>query len=158
MQSDYAQPRKKPRHIENFSMPPYREDGDQTLNLTVTYAGDNFAFWLADTNAGHTVLRGPNWSADRSKTGSASILVGHVPFNGLVPDLDVTNQIYIHVARENEKASIILNMFGDGFPYAERFIIDATGNKSLTLKPIFARERRSRNFLAAGPCECATQI
>lgn len=133
MQNDYAQPRKKPRHTENFSLTPYRDDGDQTLNLTVTYAGKNFAFWGSDTDIGHAVFGGPNSNAERSDTGSGSILGGRVPFNGLVPDLDVTNQVYLHMSRENEKASVMLNMSGDGFPNAESFVVDTTGIKSLAL-------------------------
>lgn len=133
MKNDYSQPRKKPRHTEKYSITPYRVDGDQTLNLTVTYAGKNFAFWFADTDAGHAFLGGPNSNARRSDTGSASILGGRVPFNGVVPDLDVTNQISMHMSRENAKARVTLNMSGDGFPNAESFIIDSTGRKPLAL-------------------------
>lgn len=132
MQNDYSQRRKKPRHSEKVSITPYREDGDQTLNLTVTYAGKNFAFWFADTDIGHSVLGGPNSNTARSDTGSSTILGGKVPFNGLVPDLDVTNQVYIHLSRENDTATVMLNMSGDGFPNAESFIIDSA-NKPLAL-------------------------
>lgn len=128
MANDYSQVRKKPRHKEVKSITRYRVDGDQTLNITVTYAGKNFAFWFADTDIGHAVLGGPNSSEDsRNNTASGEIFAGRVSFNGVVPDLDVTNQIYLHLSREDGKATAMLNMSGDGFPNAESFIIDAAG-------------------------------
>ncbi|KQZ95187.1 hypothetical protein ASD74_14535 [Rhizobium sp. Root564] len=47
--NDYSQPEKKPRHGEDpKNITPYREDGNQNVNLRVQYAGKNFAFPFAD--------------------------------------------------------------------------------------------------------------
>lgn len=131
MQNDYTQPRKNPRHTEDHSITAYRDDGEQSAIITITYAGKNFAFWFADTDLGHAVLGGPNSTPEANNPGTGTInvpIVGDVPMNGLVPDLDVVNQVTLFLNRETEKGYVLLNMSGDGFPNAESFIIDSATN------------------------------
>ncbi|MEM6373359.1 MAG: hypothetical protein AAF727_11350 [Pseudomonadota bacterium] len=125
MENDYSQPRKKPRHEETYSITTYTEDGDQTANIFLKYAGKNFAFYFADTDAGHEIFGGPLSNEERNDTGSGSY--GWVPYNGVVPDLDVSNQIYLMLDRADGKAYAQMTMTGDGFPNAEGFIIDSGG-------------------------------
>lgn len=127
MANDYTQARKKPRHTESKSITDYRENGDQTANITIKYAGKNFAFWFADTDVGHAVLGGPKSTKEANDVGSGTIAGGWIPYNGVVPDLDVTNQLYLHLSREAGKAFVQMTMSGDGFPNAESFIIDSAG-------------------------------
>lgn len=121
MANDYSEPRKKPRHEEHYSITAFTEDGDQTANITIKYAGKNFAFYFADTDIGHKFLGGPNSNEARDDVGSADD--GWIPYNGAVPDLDVTNQLFLHLDRANGKAQVQMTMTGDGFPNAESFII-----------------------------------
>jgi hypothetical protein len=98
--------------------------------ITITYAGKNFAFWGADADIGHAFLGGPNSVPGGTDTGSASVhapLLGKVPMNGMVPDLDVVNQVSLFLTRETEKCCVLLSMSGDGFPNAESFILDGAG-------------------------------
>ena len=127
MENDYSQPRKKPRHEEFHSITAYTEDGDQTANITIKYAGKNFAFYFADTDIGHEILGGPQSTEEADDTSSGSYAGGWVPYNGLVPDLDVTNQLFLHLNRDTEKATVQMTMTGDGFPNAESFVIGADG-------------------------------
>lgn len=127
MANDYSQPRKKPRHEETKSITAYTEDGDQTANITIKYAGKNFAFYWADTDIGHAVLGGPLSNEEANDVGSGKIAGGRIPFNGVVPDLDVTNQLFLLLDRATGKASVHMTMTGDGFPNAESFIIGSDG-------------------------------
>ncbi|MCF6446124.1 hypothetical protein [Nereida sp. MMG025] len=127
MENDYSQPRKKPRHSEPTNITAYRVDGEQTVNITVIYAGKNFAFYGADSDLGHAVLGGPLSNEAADDPGSGAILGGWVPYNGVVPDLDVTNQFFLMLDRTNGKANIQMTMTGDGFPNAESFILGSGG-------------------------------
>jgi len=127
MENDYSQPRKKPRHEETYSITRYTEDGDQTANIFLKYAGKNFAFYGADTDVGHTILGGPLSNEDANDTGSGWIAEGWIPYNGVVPDLDVSNQVYLSMDRGEGKAYVQVNITGDGFPNAECFILDSAG-------------------------------
>jgi hypothetical protein len=127
MENDYSQPRKKPRHEETPSITTYTVDGDQTANIFIKYAGKNFAFYGADTDVGHSIFGGPLSNKDRNNTGSGRIAGGWIPYNGVVPDLDVSNQFFLMLDRAAGKAYVQMTMTGDGFPNAESFIIDAAG-------------------------------
>lgn len=107
MENDYSQERKKPEHSETHSITAYTEDGDQTANVVVKYAGKNFAFYGADTDFGHEF------------------------YSTVVPDLDVTAQLFLMLDRAEEKAYVQMTITGDGFPNAESFIM--AGNETLGL-------------------------
>jgi len=128
MANDYSQPRKKPRHKEHTSITAFTEDGDQTANITIIYAGKNFAFYGADSDVGHAILGGPLSNEEADDPGSGTIADGWIPYNGVVPDLDVTNQLYLMLDRDAEVARVQMTMTGDGFPNAESFIIDSSDN------------------------------
>ncbi len=127
MENDYSQPRKKPRHEETYSITAYTEDGDQTANIFLKYAGKNFAFYGADTDVGHDFFGGPLSNEERNDTGSGRIADGWIPYNGVVPDLDVSNQLFLMLDRAEGKAYVQATMTGDGFPNAECFVIDSGG-------------------------------
>ncbi len=127
MANDYSEPRKQPRHEEFHSITDYTEDGDQTANITIKYAGKNFAFYGADTDIGHAILGGPQSNEEADDTSSGSVAGGWIPYNGIVPDLDVTNQLYLMLDRDNETARVQMTMTGDGFPNAESFVLDSGG-------------------------------
>ena len=107
MENDYSQARKKPEHSETHSITAYTEDGDQTANIVVKYAGKNFAFYGADTD------------------------IGHEFYSTVVPDLDVTAQLFLILDRAEEKAYVQMTMTGDGFPNAESFIISGADTLGL---------------------------
>lgn len=127
-ENDYSEGRKKPRHEEEARITPYRPDGDQTVDMFVKYAGKNFAFPWADTDAGHGVLGGPNSTEERDDTGSGSTAGGWIPWNGVVPDLDVTHRLTIQIDRRRKRASVLSTIAGDGFPNCEAFLYDASNN------------------------------
>ncbi|MGV2125563.1 hypothetical protein ACQZ4R_21015 [Agrobacterium vitis] len=102
---DYKEKRTQPRYSEDpKNITPYRQDGDQSINITVKYAGQNFAFPWASTATGNSVWR-------------------HI-----VPDLDVINKVSIRIDRKLKKAIVSCNISGDSFPNCESFIIDGSGN------------------------------
>ena len=103
MHQDYSSPKLQPRTNQQAMITPYRKDGDQQANIFVTYAGQNFAFPGADTNAGHAV------------------------YGKLVPDLDVTNSVNIRIDRTGHKIHATCRLAGDGFPDAESFMLDSNG-------------------------------
>jgi hypothetical protein len=101
MSNDYSQKRKQPRvTMPVKSITPYRKDGDQIIRLTFTYAGQNFAFPLANRDWGHSF-----WST-------------------VVPDLDVTHEFSLRINRTEKKAYLTSSIGGDGFPNCESFMID----------------------------------
>lgn len=103
--NNYSEPRKKPRHDElPHNITPYRKDGDQAVNIKVTYAGQNFAFPGANTDKGHWL------------------------YSKFVPDLDVTNEVSLRINRSAGKAVVTCRISGDGFPNCESFIIDSANN------------------------------
>jgi hypothetical protein len=100
MRNDYTEARKQPRTTLTENVTPYRPDGDQTVTLTLTYAGQNFAFYGANTDIGHAI------------------------FSTTVPDLDVTHKFSMRIDRTLHSAHIISDIGGDGFPNCESFLID----------------------------------
>ncbi len=91
----------KPRHTPlEGSITPYREDGDQSINVRFSYAGQNFAFYGANTDAGHWV------------------------YSKVVPDLDVVNEFSIRIDRKLKSAHLLSTIGGDGFPNCESFLVD----------------------------------
>ena len=126
MANDYSQPRKKPRHNFSGSVTPYREDGDQSINCRIQYAGKNFAFYGADTDVGHWLLGG-NVSDGGSNTDGGHLKVWE-RWGGVVPDLDVTHEFHIRIARNFESGHITSEITGDGFPNCESFLIDSSSN------------------------------
>lgn len=103
--NDYSEKRKKPVHSEEpKNITPYRQDGDQAVNVKVKYAGKNFAFPLSNTDWGHSF------------------------YSSVVPDLDVTNEVSLRINRTAGKAVVTCRISGDGFPNCESFIIDSAGN------------------------------
>jgi hypothetical protein len=128
MSNDYSQERKKPRHNETVTITPYRKDGDQNVDARIKYAGKNFAFFLADTNAGHRFFGGTvSNEKDKSDTESGSLIPWGDKFSGFVPDLDVTNHVVMRISRPSNKVHITCNVSGDGFPNCETFLIDGAG-------------------------------
>jgi hypothetical protein len=99
---DYTDPQKKPTSTLSAQIDPYREDGDQHAMIEMAYRGKNYALPKADTETGHKI-----WTT-------------------LVPDLDVTNKLDLHVDRTNKKLRFACRMTGDGFPNAESFLLDAS--------------------------------
>lgn len=118
MSNDYSQPRK------NLSgkISRYRIDGDQSVEVTISYAGKNFAFYGADTNVGHYVLGGRR-SDGGSDTGGGSWKIWE-DWNGIVPDLDVTHKLSLRIVRNRQFAVIASAISGDGFPNCESFMKD----------------------------------
>jgi len=103
--NDYSEKRKQPRHSEDpKSITPYRQDGDQAVNIKITYAGQNFAFPGANLDWGHSF------------------------YSTVVPDLDVTNEVSLRINRPAGKATVTCRISGDGFPNCESFLIDSGGN------------------------------
>ena len=128
MEDDYSDPDKKPRHEEHGVITPWRVDGDQSANVTIKYAGKNFAFWFSKGDLAEDVLGGPRSDRDRrDDTGNASGWGSLFGWNGVVPDLDVTNRLSIRINRPKGEAIIMCTTAGDGFPNLETFLIDAAG-------------------------------
>jgi hypothetical protein len=124
--NDYTKANKTPRHTENVTITPYREDGDQNVDARIKYAGKNFAFPFAD--ALHKLYGGTVSDAEKKDdTDSGSLIPWGDKFSGFVPDLDVTNQVSIRISRSKKKAQITCNVSGDGFPNCESFLIDGAG-------------------------------
>lgn len=126
-ENNYAEKRKKPRHEERAEITPYRPDGNQTVDMFIKYAGKNFAFPWANTDIGHGILGGPNSNDRRDDTASGSVAGGWIPWNGVVPDLDVTHRLTIQIDRRNRRASVLSTIAGDGFPNCEAFLYDSSG-------------------------------
>jgi hypothetical protein len=128
MSNDYTQKQKKPRHTETVNITPYRKDGDQSVDARIKFAGKNFAFFLADTKAGHRFFGGTvSKEENRNDTDSGSLIPWGDKFSGFVPDLDVTNHVVIRISRPSRKVYITCNVSGDGFPNCETFLIDSVG-------------------------------
>jgi hypothetical protein len=101
MQNDYKEARKQPRKdMPTKSITAYRDDGDQTVRVIFWYAGQNFAFYGANTDTGHSV------------------------YSTVVPDLDVTHDFSLRIDRTNKKALMTSAIGGDGFPNCESFMMD----------------------------------
>ncbi|WP_225770308.1 hypothetical protein [Inquilinus sp. Marseille-Q2685] len=150
MSNDYSQARKKPRHSEDpKSITPYRVDGDQSVNVRVKYAGKNFAFFLSDTDLGHGFFGGQVSDGGRDTNSGSFIPFGvqspvtrgddgslqlrspvtvEDRWSGVVPDLDVTNEVMLRINRVDRKATVTCSVSGDGFPNCESFLIDGSGN------------------------------
>lgn len=97
----YTNPDKQPTGGTTGHITPYRADGDQHGSIVVTYAGQNFAMPMSDR------------FIDFYKT--------------VVPILDVTNNIQLHIDRTQKKIQISCRLVGDGFPNCETFMIDSGG-------------------------------
>ncbi|WP_429930606.1 hypothetical protein [Agrobacterium vitis] len=126
MANDYSQPRKKPRSNVSGQITPYREDGDQSVNGRLSYAGKNFAFYGADTDFGHWALGG-DISDGGSDTNGGSVKVWE-RWGGAVPDLDVTHEFSLRINRTAKTIHISSAISGDGFPNCESFLIDSADN------------------------------
>jgi hypothetical protein len=96
----YDDPRKQPTASVQGQVDPYRKDGDQHAQVFLSYRGQNFAMPKSD-----------DW---------------HDFYKGIVPELDVTNSLDIHIDRTEKKMTFTCRMVGDGFPNAESFLLDAS--------------------------------
>ncbi|SCX09183.1 MULTISPECIES: hypothetical protein [Agrobacterium] len=126
MANDYSQVRKHPRKNISGKITPYREDGDQSVNGRLSYAGKNFAFYGADTDAGHFILGG-NISDGGPDTRGGSAKVWE-RWGGMVPDLDVTHEFSFRINRSSKKIQVSSAISGDGFPNCESFLLDSAKN------------------------------
>lgn len=126
MENDYSQPRKHPRKNTSGNISPYREDGDQSVNGRLSYAGKNFAFYGADTDLGHWFFGG-DVSDGRSDTRGGSLKVWE-RWGGVVPDLDVTHEFSLRINRNEKKIYVSSAISGDGFPNCESFLVDSSKN------------------------------
>jgi len=131
VRNDYSQPRKHPRKNLSGEISPYREDGDQFVSVTFTYAGKNFAMPFADGDKPKWWLGGNDahwvWGGRRSDGGSdtgGGSRKFWQDWNGLVPDLDVTQKLSLRIARSLKKAHVVSVITGDGFPNCESFMVD----------------------------------
>lgn len=97
---NYSDPRKQPTASVQGQVDPYRKDGDQHAQVFLSYRGQNFAM--------------PNSEA------------WHDFYQGVVPELDVSNSLDIHVDRTGKKMTFACRMVGDGFPNAESFLLDSS--------------------------------
>jgi hypothetical protein len=88
----YSDPEKQPTSTISGSVLPYRADGDQRFEATITYRGKNYAFPGAD------------WEQNISGTG-LSISPRH-GIRRTVPDLDVTHTVSGHIDRTSLKLHI----------------------------------------------------
>lgn len=116
---NYTDPDKQPSATVTGNVSAYREDGDQSFDVTVSYEGKNYAFPGAD------------WE---KKTTIGDYEVSISPKHGIrrsVPDLDVTNRISGHIDRTDRWLHIVSDLRGDGFPNCETFAV--TGAKTLAL-------------------------
>lgn len=104
MSTDYIAEREQPRHEERGIITPYRKDGNQSVNLVIKYAGQNFAFWGHKTDFGHWLYR------------------------NTVPDLDVVNRLTLDIIRDVGKIRILCTIAGDSFPNCEAFLVDNNGH------------------------------
>jgi hypothetical protein len=100
---DYSDERKQPTASVSGQVDPYRPDGDQHAQVFLSYRGQNYAMPYSNTDTGRKV-----WS-------------------GVIPDLDVTNSIDLHIDRSAKKITFACRMVGDGFPNAESFLLDDGG-------------------------------
>ena len=111
MSNDYTEDNTKPwGSFSRNSITPYREDGDQSFNLTYAYGGQNHA------------------AVPRLAVGGVSETVNTYFEKLVVPVLDVTISVSAFIDRANGTMRIATNMRGDGFPNAECFILDTAGN------------------------------
>lgn len=106
MQNDYTQERKQPRKdFDIKDITSYSPTGDQTVRLKFWYAGQNFAFPLANRDWGHSL------------------------YSTVVPDLDVTHDFTLRIERGKEKAHLTSSIGGDSFPNCESFMMKPGGPK-----------------------------
>lgn len=98
---DYTQEETQPTGSLSGQVDPYIEDGDQSVQLLMSYRGQNFAMPLGDSATAREMV-----------------------YESTVPDLDVTCSLHLAIDRDDKKMSFALRMTGDGFPNAEAFIID----------------------------------
>ncbi|AJD39836.1 hypothetical protein C9413_18885 [Rhizobium sp. SEMIA 4085] len=101
---DYSDPKKQPQAEVRGQVDPYRPDGDQHAQVFLSYRGQNFALPGSQTEGGREF------------------------YSGVVPELDVTNSVDIHVDRAAQKMTFSCRMVGDGFPNAESFLLDISQN------------------------------
>lgn len=106
----YTDPAKQPTSTISGSVLPYRADGDQRFEATISYKGKNYAFPGAD------------WEQNIPGT-DLSISPRH-GIRRTVPDLDVTHTVSGHIDRTSRKLHITSDLRGDGFPNSECFALD----------------------------------
>jgi hypothetical protein len=150
-QNDYSSANSKPRHQEPGNITDYRPDGNQNVNVRLSYAGKNFAFPGADGVMhpvyGGQVSNGDNYMGDstlipfkvQSPVTFEDGIEARLPvkytgekWSGMVPDLDVMNNVSLRINRDTKKVDVSSVVTGDGFPNCESFIIDGS-NKALFL-------------------------
>ena len=105
---------------------PYRENGDQHAQVFLTYRGQNFA--MPGMNNSEKPIEVPVVIGGRLRR----IPVPGQPtprdvFETIVPDLDVSLSLDIMVNRTEKTLSYAARMVGDGFPNAESFLMDDSG-------------------------------
>ncbi|MDD7973867.1 hypothetical protein [Roseinatronobacter alkalisoli] len=99
---DYSHEGTQPTGSVSGQVDPYREDGDQSVQLLLSYRGQNFAMPMGNSETARELV-----------------------YESSVPDLDVTCSLHLTIDRDDRKMSFALRMTGDGFPNAEAFIIDS---------------------------------
>lgn len=105
---DYNDPKKHPTASVQGQVSPYRIDGDQHAQVFLSYRGQNFA------------MPGINEKVPGTDKDMVDI------YKGIIPELDVTNTLDIHIDRTDKKMTFTCRMVGDGFPNAESFLLDSS--------------------------------
>jgi hypothetical protein len=119
MRQDYTDAELQPTASVSPQIDPYRKDGDQHVQVFLSYRGQNFAMPLVDKEVDIPEVNIPFYG----KAGGGK-LRGKDVWKGVVPDLDVTNSVDLHIDRASKKITFACRMVGDGFPNAESFLID----------------------------------
>jgi hypothetical protein len=127
MSNDYTEARKQPRATLTAKISDYRVDGNQSVQIDLSYAGKNFAFYGANTDVGHTILGGAEGAHDPAPANDDRWFWQR--YTGAVPDLDVTHKFYIFIDRTVRSAHVTSTISGDGFPNCESFMVDSASGK-----------------------------
>ncbi|MGL5010993.1 MAG: hypothetical protein ACRC6I_14025, partial [Paracoccaceae bacterium] len=93
---------------------PYSKTSSQHMSFTYAYRGQNHAAVPKAVIGGLIENRVGDWLNRKTE-------------KLVVPDLDVTISFSISIDRAAQKAHVTANMRGDGFPNAEAFLLDPSG-------------------------------
>lgn len=107
-EQNYSDARTQPSASVQGQVDPYRADGDQHAQVFLSYRGQNFAMPAVDEKI-------PGTDKDMRDF-----------YAGVVPELDVTNSLDVHIDRTDRKLTFSCRMVGDGFPNAESFLLDGS--------------------------------
>jgi hypothetical protein len=120
MDQDYSDPELQPKSTLKYQIDPYRKDGDQHVQIFMSYSGKNFAMPLVDKEVQIPEIPLPGGG----KIGGGKIR-GKDVWKGVVPALDLTSTVDLHVSRVAVKSlTFTCRMVGDGFPNSESFLLD----------------------------------